>query len=169
MAEYNNHGNFSQFGSAQPDAAASDKALDWDSEITDDSKSFVLLKPGVYNFTVAKFERGHHAGSAKIPPCNKATLGLIIHGDKQGEGYAQDQLFLTANRAWTLAQFFVSIGQMEVGGKLRMDWSHIVGATGRLELRNEEYNGEMRNKVRRYLPPLKDKPAGAAGYKAGTF
>lgn len=67
MAEYNNHGNFSQFGSAQPDAAASDKTLDWDSEITDDSKSFVLLKPGVYNFTVTKFERGHHAGSAKIP------------------------------------------------------------------------------------------------------
>lgn len=169
MAEYNNHGNFSQFGSAQPDAAASDKALDWDSEIADTGKNYIILKPGVYDFTVTKFERGHHAGSAKIPPCNKATLGLVIHGGEQGDGYATTNLFLTENQAWTIAQFFVSIGQMEKGGKLKMNWSHVIGATGRLELANREYNGKMYNDVRKFLPPLQDKPAGAAGYKAGTF
>ncbi len=58
MAEYMNN---------MPDAA-----LDWDSEVTNEQREFVLLPAGDYLFTVQSFERARYEGSAKLPPCSMA-------------------------------------------------------------------------------------------------
>ena len=55
-----------------------EKELQWDDTITKDASDFILLPEGDYNFTVESFERGRHAGSEKLPPCNKAVLALRI-------------------------------------------------------------------------------------------
>lgn len=60
MAEYMNN---------MPDAA-----LDWDSEVTNEQREFVLLPAGNYLFTVQSFERARYEGSAKLPPCSMAKL-----------------------------------------------------------------------------------------------
>ena len=49
MAEYMNN---------MPDAA-----LDWDSEVTNEQREFVLLPAGDYLFTVQSFERARYEGS----------------------------------------------------------------------------------------------------------
>lgn len=158
---------FARFGEAHADT--SDKALDWDSEIVDSGESFVILLPGTYDFTVKKLERKHYAGGAKMPPCPQAQLTLTVHGGDKGEAHTITNLFLTQKQAWKLAQFFVSLGLAEPGGKLQMDWNKVIGSSGRLELANREYNGKLYNDVSRFLPPEKA-PAGATGgYNAGTF
>lgn len=62
MAEYMNN---------MPDAA-----LDWDSEVTNEQREFVLLPAGDYLFTVQSFERARYEGSAKLPPCSMAKLTI---------------------------------------------------------------------------------------------
>jgi hypothetical protein len=47
----------------------------WDDQIEKDSE-FILLPEGDYDFEVMSFERGRHAGSDKLPPCNKAILAI---------------------------------------------------------------------------------------------
>lgn len=51
--------------------------LGWDDEIQQES-SFILLPEGDYRFTVEKFDRARHAGSANIPPCNKAIVHFRV-------------------------------------------------------------------------------------------
>lgn len=158
---------FSQFGPAHPDT--DNEVLDWDDEIVDSGSDYPVFTPGNYDFTVLKLERKHYAGGAKMPPCPQAQLTLRVHSSDQGETQVTSNLFLVKKQEWKLAQFFVSLGLMEKGGKLHMDWSHVIGASGRLELSNREYNNKKYNDVAKFLAP-EDKPAGsAAGYKAGTF
>lgn len=40
----------------------------WEDEIVNEGGDFVLLPEGDYDFTVAKYERARHEGSAKVPP-----------------------------------------------------------------------------------------------------
>ena len=49
--------------------------LGWDDEIQNEG-GYEVLPEGDYTFRVEKFERARHAGSEKIPPCNKAILTL---------------------------------------------------------------------------------------------
>ena len=52
--------------------------MDWDSAIESDGAQFIVLPEGDYAFTVTNFERSHYPGSAKLPPCPKATLTLMV-------------------------------------------------------------------------------------------
>lgn len=58
-----------------------ERELGWDDEITKDD-DFALLPEGDYNFTVVKFNRGRHNGSAKLPACNKAEIELKVDDGK---------------------------------------------------------------------------------------
>ena len=50
----------------------------WEDEIVNEGGDFVLLPEGDYDFTVAKYERARHEGSAKVPPCNMAKVTFTI-------------------------------------------------------------------------------------------
>mgnify|MGYP001014585214 CR=1 FL=1 len=153
--------NFEKFGTVINDDPAN-KALDWDAEIEASESEFRLLEKGQYDFTVAKFERANFEGSAKVPPCPLARLTLTVH-DSQGDVQVFNNLFLTEKTAWKIAQFFVSIKLMKKGDKLKMNWSKVIGAKGRLSIKHREYNGKTYNEVDNYIAPKE------SSYTKGTF
>lgn len=153
--------NFEKFGTVINDDPTN-KALDWDAEIEASESEFRLLDKGQYDFTVAKFERANFEGSAKIPPCPLARLTLTVH-DSQGDVQVFNNLFLTEKTAWKIAQFFVSLGLMKKGDKLKMNWSKVIGAKGRLSIKHREYNGKTYNEVDNYIAPKE------SYYTKGTF
>ena len=114
MAEYMNN---------MPDAA-----LDWDSEVTNEQREFVLLPAGDYLFTVQSFERARYEGSAKLPPCSMAKLTITIHGGDKGETTVTHRLYLHTKTQGLLGAFFESIGQCKRGETFRPRWNEIVGA-----------------------------------------
>lgn len=153
--------NFEKFGTIINDDPAN-KALDWDAEIEASESEFRLLEKGQYDFTVAKFERANFEGSDKVPPCPQARLTLTVH-NSQGDVQVFNNLFLTQKTAWKIAQFFVSIGLMKKGDKLKMNWSKVIGAKGRLSIKHREYNGKTYNEVDNYIAPKE------SSYTKGTF
>ena len=133
MAEYMNN---------MPDAA-----LDWDSEVTNEQREFVLLPAGDYLFTVQSFERARYEGSAKLPPCSMAKLTITIHGGDKGETTVTHRLYLHTKTQGLLGAFFESIGQCKRGETFRPRWNEIVGAQG-VALRKESVD-------RNWLVPAK--------------
>lgn len=132
-----------------------DAGMDWNDVIESDGREFIILPEGDYAFTVSKFERGFFPGSAKLSPCNKATLILQV---KTNEGVANARTDLLLNRRleWRLASFFRSIGQKKRGEKVIMDWTHIVGSQGRAHFKPHTYtdkNGSLckANNVERFI------------------
>ena len=120
--------------------------MDWNDSIENDGIEFVLLPDGEYNFTITKFERGRFTGSEKVPPCNKAIITLQIESTV-GIATLKVNLLLVRSLEWKIAQFFRSIGQKKQGEKLTMDWSKVLGSTGRAYIKQKTYtnsNGEER-------------------------
>ena len=120
--------------------------MNWDDTIESDGQEFVVLPEGDYTFTVTNFERGRFPGSAKIPPCNKATLTISIDNDK-GAATARFDLILYRTLEWKIASFFRCIGQKKHGEKVIMDWNKVQGARGRAHIRPRSYttrDGEER-------------------------
>lgn len=72
-----------------------DEAMDWNDVIEDDGQEFIILPEGNYNFTVTNFERGYFPGSAKMKPCNKATITMQVHTE---DGIASIRTDLILNR-----------------------------------------------------------------------
>ena len=128
--------------------------FDWEDEIVDEGKDYVLLPEGDYEFTVSKFERARYDGSEKIPPCNNAKVTLKITGE-EGEIEITENLFLCKKFEWKLSSFFLSIGQKKHGEPLRMNWNNVVGAKGRCHVYVDKYtkkdgsSGES-NKIKKY-------------------
>ena len=89
------------------------EGLDWNDSIESDGE-FVILPEGDYNFTVTNFERGHFPGSAKMSPCNKATLTLQVKTDN-GTAIVRTDLILNRVVEWRLSSFFRCIGQKKHG------------------------------------------------------
>mgnify|MGYP000863540518 CR=1 FL=1 len=54
----------------------------WEDEIVNEGGDFVLLPEGDYDFTVAKYERARHEGSAKVPPCKGHIHHLGCRGQR---------------------------------------------------------------------------------------
>ncbi len=120
--------------------------MDWNDTLESDGQEFIVLPEGDYTFTVTGFERGRFPGSAKLPPCNKATLTIRIDND-QGPATARFDLILYRTLEWKIAAFFRCIGQKKHGEKLAMDWSSLPGARGRAHIRPRSYttrDGEER-------------------------
>lgn len=131
-----------------------DGCMDWGDTIEQDNQ-FVILPEGDYTFTVTKFERARHAGSEKIPPCNKALLTLEVK-TPEGTATVLTDLLLYRTMEWKISSFFRAIGQKKQGEGLVMDWSRVIGARGRAHIAPATYVGKQdgreheKNEVVRY-------------------
>ncbi len=139
--------------------------MGWDDAIMEDGQQFLLLDEGDYDFTVAGFERARHAGSDKIPPCNKAVVSLLID-TPNGSVVIKVDILLYRTLEWRISSFFRSIGQKKHGERLVMDWSKVPGAKGRAHIKVREYTDKWntirkRNEVA-YFIDREDAPVPAA-------
>ena len=134
--------------------------LDWDDEIQYTESSFILLPAGEYPFTVTGFDRQNYDGSEKIPACKMAVLHLAVDGGGQGVANVDERLYLHTSAMWKLSEFFVSIGQLQKDGAVRMNWNAVPGAVCTVKLSVNKYSnkkGEERtnNRVEHFLPPVR--------------
>ena len=155
--------------------------LDWDSEISHDNE-FTILPEGDYTFTVKKFERARHNGSAKLPPCNKAVLTLEVT-DGVKKTTIEHNLFLHQKTEGMLCEFFTAIGQRKHGEKLRMNWPAVMGATGRCKVYVDKWQGKdgqpkESNKIKKFITsasetassaPTASAAPTAGGWNPGKF
>jgi hypothetical protein len=139
------------------------RELDWDEGIELTQGGFEVLPEGEYEVTVVKFERQRHAGSDKLPSCPKAVLTLDMK-NAEGRGQVTHNLFLHTKTQGLLSAFFVSIGQGNVGDKIKLDWGKVPGATGRAKVTIRKFTkkdgseGESNDVT--FLPPLRNWTAG---------
>lgn len=135
--------------------AANSGCMDWDDTLENDGQEFITLPEDDYDFEVVDFARGRYPGSAKIPPCNKASLVLQV---KTEDGIARihTDLILYRSLEWKISSFFRTIGQKQKGERLIMNWNSVIGSHGRCHVKVQKYtdrNGNERttNVVDRYL------------------
>ena len=132
-------------------------AIGWDDEIIDPGEpEFVLLTPGIYDFTVTGFERGHFDGSEKMDACSMAKLTLRCTNGIQ-ETTVFTNLFLSSTVAFKLSKFAKSIGDMPAGSttgqKFHVDWNNIIGKRGKCKIKTRVYNGKDYNEVDDFIVP----------------
>jgi hypothetical protein len=144
-----------------------ERAYSWDEPVIDkpnEGGGFVLLPAGTYPFTVTKFERSRHEGSAKLPACPKAIVTIEIDGGDLGKTTRAENLFLHSKCEGLLCAFFTSIGHRKHGEPLRMDWGRVVGARGyakvgvrKFEKKDKNPDGSVAygesNEVKQWLEP----------------
>lgn len=142
-----------------------DRELDWDEGLELNPSTFTLLPEGEYDFTVTKFERQRHPGSAKLPSCPKAVLTLELKAPDGSVGTITHNLFLHTKTRGLLSAFFISIGQGKQGDTVKPDWSKVAGSTGRASVgirkftKKDGSEGES-NEIKQFLPPLRSWTAG---------
>lgn len=132
-------------------------AIGWDDEIIDPGEpEFVLLTPGIYDFTITGFERGHFDGSEKMDACSMAKLTLRCSNGVQ-ETTVFTNLFLSSAVAFKLSKFAKSIGDMPAGDskgqKFHVDWNNIIGKRGKCRIKTRVYNGRDYNEVDDFIIP----------------
>lgn len=132
-------------------------AIGWDDEIIDPGEpEFVLLTPGIYDFTITEFERGHFDGSEKMDACSMAKLTLRCTNGVQ-ETTVFTNLFLSSAVAFKLSKFAKSIGDMPAGStsgqKFHVDWNNIIGKRGKCKIKTRVYNGRDYNEVDDFIVP----------------
>ena len=132
-------------------------AIGWDDEIIDPGEpEFVLLTPGIYDFTITGFERGHFDGSEKMDACSMAKLTLRCSNGVQ-ETTVFTNLFLSSAVAFKLSKFAKSIGDMPAGDskgqKFHVDWNNIIGKSGKCRIKTRVYNDKDYNEVDDFIVP----------------
>lgn len=132
-------------------------AIGWDDEIIDPGEpEFVLLTPGIYDFTITGFERGHFDGSEKMDACSMAKLTLKCSNGVQ-ETTVFTNLFLSSAVAFKLSKFAKAIGDMPAGStsgqKFHVDWNNIIGKRGKCKIKTRVYNGKDYNEVDDFIVP----------------
>lgn len=132
-------------------------AIGWDDEIIDPGEpEFILLTPGIYDFTITGFERGHFDGSEKMDACSMAKLTLRCSNGVQ-ETTVFTNLFLSSAVAFKLSKFARSIGDMPAGStsgqKFHVDWNNIIGKRGKCRIKTRVYNGKNYNEVDDFIVP----------------
>ncbi len=132
-------------------------AIGWDDEIIDPGEpEFILLTPGIYDFTITGFERGHFDGSKKMDACSMAKLTLRCSNGVQ-ETTVFTNLFLSSAVAFKLSKFAKAIGDMPAestaGQKFHVDWNNIIGKSGKCKIKTRVYNGKDYNEVDDFIVP----------------
>lgn len=123
------------------------KTLSWESDLPAEVENERALPPeGEYGFTVVEFEKTF---SKTGKPMAKLNLEL----DEKGQYWkVYDYLVLTESMAWKLVSFFECLGLKKKGEALaKMPWDKVLGASGRMTIKHEIYNGDERCKVDRYI------------------
>ena len=133
------------------------RSYEWNDTIENDS-SFTMLPEGVYPFTVTKFERARHPGSANLPACNKAVLTLSVDGGTLGKTTITHNLFLHSKCEGFLCEFFTAIGLRKHGEKLQMPWDRVTGTSGTCKVGIRNWTGDdgqerQSNEIKRFLEP----------------
>ena len=158
-----------------------EREFGWDDEISNDSGEFIIIPEGDYDFEITSMERGRHAGSEKLPPCNKATVTFcIIDPVSFKKVYVLKDYFLHSKCEGFLCEFFIGIGQRKHGESYRMNWSKVVGIKGRCKIVNQTVtsktgNEYIKNEIKKiYEPEEEELPQVApwpppTNYKAGAF
>jgi hypothetical protein len=142
------------------------RELAWDSEIENDGSGWTLLPAGEYPFRVTGFKRARFEGSAKLPTCNIAVVTLDV-GDADLSSSMEHRLFMHSKCEGFLCAFFKAIGQRQHGEKKQMDWSKVVGSTGRCKVAVRTWKGKdgadhESNEVKGFVDPAgAPNPAGA--------
>ena len=112
----------------------------WTWEIKDDSSGFKLIRPGIYPAKIIGFEQAEHLGSAKIPPCPKAILTLLVDTGEEPQE-VKTNLLVHRKMEWKLSEFLRAIGRKKQGEALQMDWSNLVGQRLVVKISNRSYIG----------------------------
>lgn len=133
-------------------------AMDWDSESAEDN-GFELLPEGVYEFNVVGLDRARYEGGAKIGPCPKAVIKMVVMTDT-GLALIEESLLLHSKVQFKIAQFFASLGYEKdpETGRVPIRWNEIEGKSGHLRLAVHEYtkrDGSVgkSNRVEKFLKP----------------
>lgn len=121
--------------------------LGWDSDLPAEVESERNLPPeGEYGFTVIEFEK-------TFSKAGKPMAKLNLQLDEEGQHWkVWDYLVLTESMAWKLVSFFECLGLKKKGEALaKMPWDKVLGASGRMTIKHETYNGNESCKVERYI------------------
>lgn len=142
-----------------------DRELDWNSSISYEGPTFMTLPAGDYEFTITDLQKGRYEGNKNktggLPPCPMATITMTFRGP-DGQSTVQERLFLHTRCEGILCSFFTCIGQRKHGDKVEMDWSKVVGSSGKAALKVEKWTGNdgvtrEQNRVNKWLPPEEKK------------
>lgn len=114
-------------------------ALDWDATIENDSEGYTVLPAGDYNAIVESFDRARHNGSAKIAPCNKAVIHILVDGP-EGPVPVKFDLMLIDKMEWKLSAFFRAIGLKKKGEKLQMEWGAVCDRKLKVHIRPRTFS-----------------------------
>lgn len=122
--------------------------MDWDSPISAEASQGNLPPVGTYGFRVIEFEKAISSSGNKMAK-------LVLELDKEGQFWkVYDNLVLVDKAAWKLAQFFECVGLKQKGEALaKMPWDKVIGASGRVKIKHEIYNGDEKCKVDQYIIP----------------
>jgi len=143
-----------------------ERELGWDDTITKDSKEFILLPEGDYDFEVIEVERQRYEGGEKLPPCNKAVVYIKIE-TPEGLTTIKNNLYLHTKTEGLISAFFHSLGMKKKGEPLRMNWAKVMSAKGRCKISQYVSNdGNTYNEVKRFLPADEQD---ASGWQPGKF
>lgn len=99
------------------------------------------LEPGVYSFEV---KEASEAVSKSGKPMLKVTLKESETGTLVFDNFVLEETCL-----WKLKQFFTALG-LDTSGSLDIDPDELIGYTATASVVQEEYNGNVNNKIKRY-------------------
>lgn len=141
------------------------RELGWDDNITQES-SFIELPEGDYDFTINHYERGRFSGSAKIPPCNKATVFFDVKDADANEVSIRQDFLLHTKMEWKLSELFRSVGLKKEGEEVRMNWNALPGLSGR---RHVTLDPDKNDPSKKYNHIQKLYPKEPKKFEAGKF
>lgn len=142
-----------------------ERAFEWEDEIEKDS-SFVELPEGDYDFVIDHYERARHAGSEKIPPCNKALVFFKVTAPDGREATIQENYMLYSSLEWKLSELFCGVGLKKKGEKLKMNWAALPGLKGRAQI---SLDADPKDPSIKYNHIKKIYPFEEKKFKVGTF
>ena len=128
-----------------------DMELGWDSKLPAEAsgnKEFSIPPVGEYNFMVVDVDKTFAKTSGN--PMLKVRLDL-----QGADGCVFDNLVISEKAMFKLISFFESVGVKEKGKDMKLSIGdaalEAMNREGRCKIKHEEYNGEVRAKVDKYI------------------
>lgn len=133
------------------------QSLGWEDEGKVQESEIVLLEPGIYDYTVTKFERSRFDGSEKMAACPMAKITIHCSNERM-ESDVFVNLPLNSKVLFRITQFFKSCGLLPLDAKqgdgMPMSlFNHVMGRTGRVKIKNRTYHDREYNEVDEWLKP----------------